>query len=73
MAFTFDEVLVFKKDLDEKFNVYLHFHDACAGQYFSLDEKDATTENAQNITRYFKDKNINVSFSDDYSIIKVEN
>ena len=37
MYFSYSEVLKIKKLLDEKFGVYLHFHDACGGQYFSFD------------------------------------
>ena len=38
MNFSYSQVLEFKRILDEKFGVYLHFHDACGGQYFSFDE-----------------------------------
>lgn len=36
MNFSYSQVLEFKRILDEKFGVYLHFHDACGGQYFHL-------------------------------------
>lgn len=36
MNFSYSQVLEFKRILDEKFGVYLHFHDACGGQYFRL-------------------------------------
>ena len=29
MNFSYSQVLEFKRILDEKFGVYLHFHDAC--------------------------------------------
>ena len=38
MNFSYSQVLEFKRILDEKFGAYLHFHDACGGQYFSFDE-----------------------------------
>ena len=40
MNFSYSQVLEFKRILDEKFGVYLHFHDACGGQYFSFDEAE---------------------------------
>ena len=33
----FDEVLELKKACKEKFNEHVHFHDACGGQYFTLE------------------------------------
>lgn len=34
---SFDDVLKLKKACDEKFKEHVHFHDACCGQYFSLE------------------------------------
>ena len=34
---SFDDVLKLKKACDEKFKEHVHFHDACGGQYFSLE------------------------------------
>ncbi len=34
---SFDEVLKLKKACDEKFKELVHFHDACGGQYFTLE------------------------------------
>lgn len=34
---SFDDVLELKKACKEKFNEHVHFHDACGGQYFSLE------------------------------------
>ena len=48
MNFSYSQVLEFKRILDEKFGVYLHFHDACGGQYFSFDD-----EVYQFLTSYF--------------------
>ena len=28
---SFDQVLIFKKDIMERFGLYLHFHDGCGG------------------------------------------
>ena len=38
MNFSYSQVLEFKRILDEKFGVYLHFHYACGCQYYSFDE-----------------------------------
>ncbi len=35
---TYENVLVMKKAVSEKFGLYLHFHDGCGSQYFSFDE-----------------------------------
>lgn len=34
----FFEAVEIKQVLKNKFNIYLHFHDACPKQYFSFDE-----------------------------------
>ena len=52
MNFSYSQVLEFKRILDEKFGVYLHFHDACGGQYFSFDEAEKD-EVYQFLTSYF--------------------
>ena len=52
MNFSYSQVLEFKRILDEKFVVYLHFHDACGGQYFSFDEAEKD-EVYQFLTSYF--------------------
>lgn len=36
MIIKFDTVKILKSELMENFNTYLHFHDACGGQYFRL-------------------------------------
>ena len=38
MTVKFDTVKILKAELMDNFNTYLHFHDACGGQYFSFDE-----------------------------------
>ena len=52
MNFSYSQVLEFKRILDEKFGVYLHFQDACGGQYFSFDEAEKD-EVYQFLTSYF--------------------
>lgn len=39
LTLSYPQVLKIKKALDERFGVYLHFHDACGGQYFSFDQR----------------------------------
>lgn len=34
---SFEEVLELKHACDEKFKEHVHFHDACGGQYFTLE------------------------------------
>ena len=58
----FNEALVFKKEVYEKYGVYIRFHDACGGQYFDMDEtKDGVQ---QFIKEYFSVKNILPVFSE---------
>ena len=63
MAFTYDEVLKLKKYMDEKLSVYVHFHDACGGQYFNLDEPNEDAKHE--LERYFAKLNKSVKFADD--------
>lgn len=63
MIIKFDTVRILKAELMEKFNIYLHFHDACGGQYFSFDEVPSNdvlkyTEN------FFKNINCKIIISD---------
>lgn len=59
----FSEVIEFKKAVSEKYGIYVHFHDTCAGQYFSFDE---TKNGVQQFTKeYFSVKNLIPVFSDD--------
>lgn len=64
MQLDFSQVLEMKKAVDEVFHLNVHFHDACGGQYFSLDEKP-TKELEDFITDYFAKKNITVDFTTD--------
>lgn len=57
----FAQVLELKKAVAEHFKDKVHFHDACGGQYFSLDQNNKDLENF--IIAYFKYHNINVIFS----------
>ncbi len=59
----FTEVLELKKVVQEKYNIYVHFHDACGGQYFSMEEtKDGVQ---QFIKEFFSVKKLLPVFTDD--------
>lgn len=58
---SFDEVLELKKACKEKFNEHVHFHDACGGQYFTL-ETDSE-EIRSFITDFMLAKKYRVNFS----------
>ena len=59
----FTEVLELKKVVQEKYNIYVHFHDACGGQYFSMEEtKDGVQ---QFIKDFFSVKKLLPVFTDD--------
>lgn len=64
MTLDYSQVLEMKKAVDEVFHLNVHFHDACGGQYFSLDEKPSQ-ELEDFITEYFAKKNIAVEFTTD--------
>lgn len=64
MTLTYPEVVEMKKAVDAKFHLNVHFHDACGGQYFSLDDKPSE-ELKSFIKEYFLNKNITVNFSAD--------
>ena len=58
----YTEVLELKRAINEKYGIYVHFHDACGGQYFNIDEtKDGVQ---QFIKEYFSVKNLMPVFSE---------
>ncbi|MFV0527570.1 MAG: hypothetical protein ACK5MN_02455 [Lachnospiraceae bacterium] len=70
MIITTDDVLLFKKHMMDQLNVWVHFQDACGGQSFSLDE--TSEEIRAVIRRYFENKNLYVSFSEDGLYFRIE-
>lgn len=58
----YDEVIAFKKYL-EQFNAVVHFHDACGGQSFTLEQTSEKLRNS--ICEYFKKQGKTVSFAED--------
>lgn len=65
MSLNIDEVLGLKKYLENKNAVKMHLHDACGGQYFTLEKPDKATMDL--IKLYLKEKKIMAVFSNDNS------
>ena len=57
---SFDEVLKLKQACNEKFKEHVHFHDACGGQYFTL-ETDSD-EIRDFIVDFMKKMNCKITF-----------
>lgn len=64
MILSIDDVIKLKEKAEKISPNKIHFHDACGGQIFSFDEK-CGAELKEFIINYFKDKNVNISFSED--------
>lgn len=60
---TYQNVLVMKKAVSDKFGLYLYFHDGCGSQYFSFDAP--VSEDVQEwLKNYFRANwNCNVKFT----------
>jgi hypothetical protein len=59
----FDEVIALKSAVNKECGIYVHFHDYCSSQVFSLDEPN---EKAQAfIEKYFAEKGFRVVFNDE--------
>lgn len=71
MTFDYSDVLKMKKAVDEVFHLNVHFHDACGGQYFSLDEKPSD-ELRRFIVNYFEKLGIKVNYTNDFQIFTLE-
>ncbi|MGN1203008.1 MAG: hypothetical protein ACI4RF_06900 [Eubacterium sp.] len=63
MVLTLSEVADFKREISNRFSSNIHFHDSCAGQYFSLDGINNELRNY--IVQYFSVRNMQTVFSDD--------
>jgi hypothetical protein len=57
------DAITFKEEIKQAFQIELHFHDGCGGQYFSLDAGDASRE--ESIRQYFASKQLRAFFSPD--------
>jgi ribosomal protein L7/L12 len=63
MALTIAEVSALQKELEEKFGVKLHLHDACGGQAFSLEK--GGEEVKEYILAYFSTRKEKIIFAKD--------
>ena len=70
VVFDYQDVLKLKQNAAQKFSEPIHFHDSCAGQYFSLDNKN--DELKKFITQYYSDLNMRAVFSEDGMQFTVE-
>ena len=57
------KIIELKKTLDEKFGLYLHIHDGCGGQYFTVD--NITPQGKDFIVEYFRNMKYSVVFNSD--------
>ena len=63
--FTLFDATDFRDDLQNKFNIYTHFHDQCGGGFsFSYDEPLGEEEKSY-IESYFAQRGIDIQFSED--------
>lgn len=57
------KVIELKKVLAEKFDLNLHIHDGCGGQYFSV--QSMSVEGKEYIIKFFEDNNFRAVFNED--------
>ena len=62
-AIPFSEVSKLKEAADKKFSAYVHFHDRCGGQFFSLEEENEEVKKF--VEEYFAAQDIRAIFSED--------
>ena len=63
----FSEVIKLKEAVKKEFDEKVHFHDACGGQYFTLEKND---ENLRNfITQYLEKDGYEVKFDTENSFV----
>lgn len=63
MILSFGFVTELKKALQDAFSVYLHFHDGCGGQYFTLERTDNDIHAF--ICDYLQKRNLTAVFAED--------
>lgn len=63
VTLNYEAVIELKNEAQEHFTDKIHFHDACGGQYFTLETKNEML--ATFIEKYFAKQNIKAVFSDD--------
>lgn len=67
MALNIDEVLALRKAVQDQFGVYVHMHDACGAQSFSIGEGEMTPELRRFLEGYFAKRRETVAISGDGS------
>lgn len=60
---SFSEVIKLKDAVSKNFGEKVHFHDACGGQYFTLEKTDKNLQKF--ITNFMKDSGFKTVFDDD--------
>lgn len=70
MIFTFDEVLLLKKTIHDRYHIYLHYHDTCGAQFFSFDE-EPSKEAMEYIEEFYAKKGAKVQFFGDNKGFKI--
>lgn len=70
MLLDWNEIIALKEFMAEHKAGYVHVHDTCGGQYFTLDAVDDYTENL--IKKYFAEKNIETIFTNDRLCFTIE-
>ncbi|MBQ8163030.1 MAG: hypothetical protein IJZ93_01510 [Clostridia bacterium] len=70
MILSFSDITEFKKAIDQRFSIKIHFHDCCGGQHFTVDEM--TEELKEYIASYFAERKLKVRFSEDSKHFSVE-
>lgn len=63
MVVTYDAVLQMKQAVKEAGLPYVHFHDGCGGQYFSLDEANQALRAF--LVQYYDAQGVEAVFSED--------
>ena len=63
MIISIEDVIAFKKAVDESLRDKIHFHDGCGGQYFSFDEPNE--ELKRFAADYFAIRQMKAVFSED--------
>lgn len=73
MIITYENAKNIKDIVSKDFDLYLHFHDNCGGQYFNFDEKPSD-EVYKAIKKFFNkiDKNIVIKISEDKTSFYLE-
>lgn len=70
MVLSLKDVAELKKQSEEGFSVKIHFHDACGGQYFTVDEP--AEELKEFIITFLRSRNLKAVFSDNGEHFTVE-